>query len=232
MKKLMILLVLSVFTVTVFAQDIIIKRDATKIEAVITEVTSSEVRYKSFSNLEGPTFILSTDEIVTIMYKNGEVQVFEKKANVQQQYGNASYENNGAKLAYAGDYFYLGDKVMTTREGSNFLKRNCMTAYQYFNVYTKLGYSGVAFMTLGAALIITGGILFATYHEYSGFSTMMAGAASMVFGSPLCAAGFACRGNACYIYNNSCANTAYNRKKGVTLDLRSSRDGIGLALRF
>lgn len=223
---------MSVFATMTFAQDVIIKRDATRIEATIMEVSSSEVRYKDFTNQSGPTFVLSTDEISTILYKNGNVQVFEKKVDTPQQNGNTSNLNGNGRLIFVGGNFFLGDKMMPEQEGRYFLMKNCMQAYQQYKMFTDLGYSGVSFMGIGAALILSGGIVYAVTDRYDGFCTMMAGVASTGFGIPLCAAGFACRGKACDIYNYRCANTAYNRRKGVTLDLKSSRDGIGLALRF
>ncbi|MBO7454916.1 MAG: hypothetical protein J6T76_00780 [Paludibacteraceae bacterium] len=58
------------------AQDIIVTTAAQKIEAKITEVTKSEIRYKEKDYLDGPTFVLSTDEISSIIYANGKVVLY------------------------------------------------------------------------------------------------------------------------------------------------------------
>ncbi len=58
------------------AQDIIITNDAQKIEAKILEVSKTEIKYKEKSNLDGPTFILETKEISSIIYSNGQVKVY------------------------------------------------------------------------------------------------------------------------------------------------------------
>jgi hypothetical protein len=76
-------LLMMAFLGTVQAQDIIITKDAQKIEAKILEVSGSEIKYKKQSNLEGPTFILGVEELNSIIYANGEVQVFEDKADKQ-----------------------------------------------------------------------------------------------------------------------------------------------------
>ena len=76
-------LLMMVFFGTLHAQDIIITKDAQKIEAKILEVSGSEIKYKKQSNLEGPTFILGVEELNSIIYANGEVQVFEDKADKQ-----------------------------------------------------------------------------------------------------------------------------------------------------
>ena len=58
------------------AQDIIVTTAAQKIEAKITEVTKSEIRYKEKDYLDGPTFVLSTDEISSIIYATGKVVLY------------------------------------------------------------------------------------------------------------------------------------------------------------
>ena len=75
MKKVMLLLTCMVITISAFAQDIIVTKDAKKIEAKITEVSKSEIKYKEWDNQEGPTFILEVADINTIIYSNGKVAV-------------------------------------------------------------------------------------------------------------------------------------------------------------
>ena len=62
--------------ITVSAQDLITKKDGTDIQAKILEVTSTEVKYKKYSNLEGPTFTLLKSDILIVRYENGENEVF------------------------------------------------------------------------------------------------------------------------------------------------------------
>ena len=76
MKKIFVLAVsLSLSLALVAADfDLIIKTNSEKIEALIQEVSDTEVRYKKATNPNGPTFVLSMTEIATIIYANGEVQ--------------------------------------------------------------------------------------------------------------------------------------------------------------
>lgn len=60
----------------VSAQDIIVLRNSQRIDAKIISVTSSEVSYKKADYVDGPTFTLKLEEIATIVYANGETQVF------------------------------------------------------------------------------------------------------------------------------------------------------------
>ena len=61
MKKSILLLVAALCGVlTAAAQDLIVKTDATKVEAKVTEITPDAVRSKRFSNPDGPTYVLPT----------------------------------------------------------------------------------------------------------------------------------------------------------------------------
>lgn len=83
MKK-TILLLLAAFcgVLTVAAQDLIIKADASKVEAKVTEITPESVRYKRFSNPDGPTYVLPVSEISYIQYANGEKEYFRAAASI------------------------------------------------------------------------------------------------------------------------------------------------------
>lgn len=65
-------------TGTAAAQDLIVKTDAGRIEARVTEISPDAVRYKRFSNPDGPTYVLPVSEIDYILYPNGERDTFKK----------------------------------------------------------------------------------------------------------------------------------------------------------
>ncbi len=62
--------------VTAAAQDLIVKRDASRIEAKVSEVAPDAVRYKRWSNPDGPTYVLPVAQIDYIRYANGETERF------------------------------------------------------------------------------------------------------------------------------------------------------------
>lgn len=76
MKRFLLLAFFLFASYSVFAQDIITKKDGTDIQAKILEVTTSEVKYKKFSNLEGPVFTILKSDILIVRYENGENEVF------------------------------------------------------------------------------------------------------------------------------------------------------------
>ena len=83
MKKLFTLFCCVVFCAVLSAQDIIVTAKAERIEALITEVSPTEIRYKKWSFQDGPTFVIGVSDLSAIIFKNGEVQVFNKKETAQ-----------------------------------------------------------------------------------------------------------------------------------------------------
>lgn len=80
-----ILLGCIVATQTAWAQDIIIKRNADEIEAIVKEIGIHTVTYKRFSNPDGPDYTISKSEIFMIKYANGEKEVFTDTPSVEEQ---------------------------------------------------------------------------------------------------------------------------------------------------
>lgn len=58
------------------AQDLITTKNGEDIQAKVLEVGLKTVKYKKFSNLEGPEYTMLRDEILIIRYENGEKDIF------------------------------------------------------------------------------------------------------------------------------------------------------------
>ncbi|MDR1869111.1 MAG: CIA30 family protein [Treponema sp.] len=59
----------------VSAQDLIILKDGNVIEAKVTEISPSEIRYKRSNHLDGPTIVVPVVNVLSIRYANGKVDV-------------------------------------------------------------------------------------------------------------------------------------------------------------
>lgn len=77
MKKLFALFAMMIYALSMLGADIITTKNGKKLEGKVTEITSSEVKYKKASNLNGPTYSLLISDIIKIKYENGEEDVFE-----------------------------------------------------------------------------------------------------------------------------------------------------------
>ena len=78
MKKSILLLLAAFVVSTVAAQDLIVKTDSTRIEAIVTEISTESVRYKRFARPEGPTYVLPVAQICYIRYSDGFVEDYNR----------------------------------------------------------------------------------------------------------------------------------------------------------
>lgn len=88
MKKIIVLLTLVFSTVTLFAQDVITKRNGEEIQAKVLNINDKEINYIKWTNLNGPTYTILKSEVFMIKYENGEKDIFEqekKQAQMQTQ---------------------------------------------------------------------------------------------------------------------------------------------------
>ena len=104
MKRNILFLIILLVSILMQAQDIVITKDAKKLNVKILEVSKSEIKYKEIDNLEGPTFILETSEIVSIIYSNGNVVVYNEETSPVPQVQSSMPEE------VSGNKKYLFDK--------------------------------------------------------------------------------------------------------------------------
>ncbi|PRY12001.1 hypothetical protein CLV24_109126 [Pontibacter ummariensis] len=77
MKQTLLTLLVFLFSVaTLAAQDIIMKRTGEKLEAKVLEISPTEIKYKQYDRLEGPTYILPKSEVAVIQYANNTSEAF------------------------------------------------------------------------------------------------------------------------------------------------------------
>lgn len=83
-----------------YAQDFIVKQNSDEIEAKIIEIGTSEIKYKLYTYLDGPTFILNKSEIFYIKYSNGTKEIVTPLGttptiqNAPDPAGNTTTSNN------------------------------------------------------------------------------------------------------------------------------------------
>ena len=77
MRKILFILTITViFNLGASAQDLIIKKNGDEIQAKITEITATELKYKKYNYLEGPTFSINKSDVFMVRYENGEKDIF------------------------------------------------------------------------------------------------------------------------------------------------------------
>lgn len=100
MKKIVVTILTSIFTFTFcFSQDIITKKTSEDIQAKVLEVSTNEIKYKNFNNLDGPIFTMLKSDIVMVRYENGTKDIFIEEKNNET---TATPDISGADLYTQG----------------------------------------------------------------------------------------------------------------------------------
>ena len=259
MKKIFLLAVATVAAFSAYAQDVIITRDAKRVEAKILEVSSSEIKYKEFNNLEGPTFVLTTGEINTIIYQNGTVKVFDQQPRqAAPAYGAApayapaygTPQATGTPIVRNDDNYIMGDVRMTEDQYVAFIQQNCTQAYEQYMKGQKLRKSGWGLFASGLTFMGAGAVLYGvgyglggpsrygsstTYQDESLYLGMcVPGAIFLGVGSGLFVASIPCIVVGTVKRNNSYElyNQTCARQTALEFGIQTSQNGVGVAMKF
>ena len=76
MKKNVLVFSLILLTISINAQDVIIKRNGEEIKAKVRAVADKEIEYSKFDNIDGPVYKIFKSEVLLIMYPNGTKDMF------------------------------------------------------------------------------------------------------------------------------------------------------------
>ncbi len=90
---------------SILAQDIIIRKDGSEIQAKVLEVNPDQVKYKQFDNLDGPIYSENKSRILKIKYANGSEDIFVKETpSVQDQvvWQQSTTPRKVRKVRYSG----------------------------------------------------------------------------------------------------------------------------------
>lgn len=149
MKKLILILVFC-YSITSFAQDVIILKNGDEIKAKVTDILSKEVKYKRASNPTGPTYTLQISKIFMIRYQSGDKDVFGNIDEKKSDYSNTSSKavvkkGNPTVFVYdpeIGDPYcqikkQFGGKLYGTR-GNEVFYRHDIIFYGFDLTYLKL----------------------------------------------------------------------------------------------
>lgn len=242
MKKLFnLLLLLAASLESIFAQDIIETNESERIDATIIEISETEVKYKKADNADGPTFVLQTSKIASIIFNNGEVQTFQHSNTntlptttetvVKVRAAEDIVFIPGQKLTKSkrGKYYY-GDIELDEGLYGDFLKLTCSAAYKEHSNGTGmmwLGYLGGGIITgVGLGLMAGSGLNDALL--LSGGIVTIAGLGS---GITLVCVGAKKDDKALNLFNEQCSQSL-NYKQALSLNLGATSNGIGLTLNF
>ncbi|MBQ7697715.1 MAG: hypothetical protein IJT35_03950 [Paludibacteraceae bacterium] len=246
MKKAFLCFVFQSLSLILTAQDIIITNDAKKIESTILEVSKTEIRYKETANPNGPTFVLSTAEISSIIYANGQTQVFSSstpdKHSPTHSSTSASADSTPSPISTSkqtteknmgkgrifrdnNEYMY-NDIYISSKEVERILKRENSSAYAKWRQGKGMKIGGAVCSGIGGGLIFVSLCCIGS-NTLKG-TLVMDGVGIAMIGVGL---GVSLGANGCYnkaidIYNSTYDETA------MRLNFIVDHNGVGFALNF
>ena len=223
----MVMLIVAGF---VSAQDVIITSDSRKIDAQIIEVSQTEVRYKEKDNPNGPTFVLNTKEISSIIYANGSVSSF----NQAQTHQAGSYQSNsqlqaGAYISKTGNSYFYNGRSMSETEYVALVQNNCYEAWQSYKSGKNLVKDGWKFFGVGlGCFVVSIPLAWAPYSIYYDPILWGAGGGFLISSVVCLPIGYSRVNNSHEIFNQQCAR----RTTALEFGISTSQNGIGLAMKF
>lgn len=152
--KFVMFLSLLVLPMVAEAYDVIFKTDGTSIRSKVLEMSKTEVKYKRYSNLSGPTYTIPVAEVESILYENGERDVFRQPSATPEGAGNdmpqktvpapsvssySSSENDAQLLSR-----YYNESMLNVPEPDDYRKKAKM--------YRIIGWGGGSALVLGGVV--------------------------------------------------------------------------------
>jgi hypothetical protein len=127
--------------------DVITKRDSSRLEGTIITVTEDVIQYKKASDPQGPVFYISKSEIAKVQYGNGETETF-SVPKYKPQIGRETV------IMYPVSPWLQRD---FTNDLSPWRSDDLRKAYQFYNAKAKSSKRiGLIFGVLGVAATVTG----------------------------------------------------------------------------
>ncbi len=108
MKRIAFAFIALIYSCNLFSQDVITKINGDEILAKVLEINPSDIKYKRFDNLQGPTYSIFKSDVFSIKYENGVKEMFtvinsDKQVTVPTAPANANptinYPNNSNYLS-------------------------------------------------------------------------------------------------------------------------------------
>jgi len=155
-KRFIILTILVLSNVYVFAQDVILKKDGSEINAKVIEITEKQVKYKDFDFQSGPIRNVNIVDVFMITYENGRKEIFKTQTPTTSVTQTIIHERS-----YKKEFDRIGSD---DHKMLDFFKKNNFK--EYYNRFESacdqrkagsglLG-SGIGFMVGGTVLVVCG----------------------------------------------------------------------------
>jgi len=227
LKLTLLICVLMGIDSTVLAQDVITLRTGEEITSKVLEIGEENIRYKKWSNLEGPTFVVTTSKVFFIKFENGDKEIINPLQSDKVQ----ENESEGPKVG-------LSDKdkelklLFGTFKNTYQLGYDDLSKDQFLDLLKRDANSYNDFID-GRSFSISGQILAYPAAAVFGFSIGFGG--DTYLNALLISGGVMAGGLALTYYGRSKMKKAinqYNDSGAISLRIGHTSAGIGVSVTF
>lgn len=229
MRKHLVMGIIILFnTMCIMAQDVIFRSSSDTIQAQVLTVGTAEISYRKWSNLEGPVYSISINEVVAIRYANGTYDFFSNKNEVTPEH---SEQNNSIMLTRSGNTYIYGNQVMNKQGTLEWLKnQNCPVAYEQFSSGLHTANVGWFMLAVGLGVDLAGTIVLARNgNRVAGGVLVGVGCALEIACIPTIIVGYSKMHQTVDVYNATCSATAQAKPYWA---IQVSNSGLGIAYKF
>jgi len=215
-----LVITLFVTSISVYAQDIITMQNGDEIRAKVTEISSSEIRYRRFENLEGPIIVIPRAGVFFITYESGTREII-------NELGTARTASQSTERTQELHYnWFLG----TVRQDGKALRPNQVREVMSTNSRALQQYNtGMIFNTVSS---VSAGVFFGFWaycmlaNPDGSTPWIVTGCAFGVF-LPTAIVSWSIIGNSTKTYNSGLRGVA-----SYQIDFGFTQTGVGLTMRF
>ena len=144
--------------ISMYAQDVITLRNGDEIKAKVTEITSSEIKYKRFDNFDGPTVVIAKSDVFFINYENGTREVFNTVAANESSVSLTPSAISSGQLTAVGTTVYQEGLLLSRNQTRDVMAGNPQ-ALQLYDKGIRKQRNAPIFYIIGIGMITTSGIL-------------------------------------------------------------------------
>lgn len=156
LKKLFIILTLLFVARMASAQDVIVKKDQSTIMSKVLEITSAEIKYKKWSNQDGPAYSIRRSEVLSINFENGEVETFlespKHQSNNDSPQSIINHQSGFMDINMWGKRLRLDGRVLSDEEVLS------LVGNEYYQLYKKGRDLGIGFYVTFYSSFAFGGV--------------------------------------------------------------------------
>ena len=109
MKKIILTLITLIVPLLAISQDVIVKMDGNEILAKVLEINDEEIKYKIFSNQDGPLHVIKKSDVLEIKYPNGTTEII----NEEQEGSNKNNNKHDSKIVRVGSSYYQNSRPLS-----------------------------------------------------------------------------------------------------------------------